>query len=163
MKPSCILLCIHHCTECYSVTAHTRCETVVHNNLLSWFAQEVTPLSRILYCQDSHMSWNRCVECCIVPTHTRCKFIMHLIILSRHTLNMEPLYIKLYCHDSLATLKLCGEHCTVTNHIPCETFWNNIILSRHPQNVQTVVQNIALSWFAHNVKPLGNRLMGWPN
>ena len=123
MKPSCILLYLHHCTECYSVTPHTRCETVVHNNLLSWFAQGVNALSRIVYCHDSHMSWNRGAEFCTVPT-------------PRH--DMKPLCRMLYCPDSHTMQIHHAFNYTVKTHAQYGTIVHKIVLSRLTRDVKAL-------------------------
>jgi hypothetical protein len=154
MKPSCILLYHHHCTECYSVTVHTRCETAVYFILLSRSAQEVKPLCWILHCHYSnlcetvvlnialsHLTQNMkpscillcfhyCTEYYSITPHTRCESFVHNNLLSRSAQKVKLLCRILYCHESNTMWKLCAENSTVTTNTRCETFVQNIVLSR---------------------------------
>ena len=85
MKLSCIVLYLHYCTECYSITPHTRCETFVHNNVLSRSAQKAKPFCIILYCHEANTIWKLCAENCTVTTDTRCETFVQNIVLSRLT------------------------------------------------------------------------------
>jgi hypothetical protein len=80
MKLSCISLYFHYCTECYSITPHTRCEL----------------LFTIIYSHDPHRKWSRCVEYCIVTNQRLCETFEQNIVLSRLTLDVKPLYIIVY-------------------------------------------------------------------
>ena len=103
MKPSCILLYLHHCTKCYSVTR----------------TQDVKPLFTILYSHDPHRKWNHCVEYCTVTTQALCETVVHIIVISLLTHHVKLLYALLYCHDSHTMLNCCTHYCNITTRTLC--------------------------------------------
>ena len=95
----------NRCADCCTVTTQPLCETAWQNMVLSRLAHEceivlqiilltrlprdVKPLSRLLYCDNSHTIWNSCADYCTIMTYTQCETVGHIIVLSRLVHNVK--------------------------------------------------------------------------
>ena len=73
------------------------CEIVLEIILLTRLPRDVKPLSRLLYCGNSHTIWNRCADYCTITTYTQCETVGHIIVLSRLAHNVKQQYNILQC------------------------------------------------------------------